>query len=192
MNRKYYLSFLTIMFLGMMLCISFVNKANADYHSGTRTFNGVRYDSSVINTTFISNGTTYNYRGVYDDARMQWHGKANRVSLTKYDHAWNDVYYVGTTSEPNLIGRVFPIDGYLNNVGMDANWTFVKVYIYNNTMNNKKMDRAQRFSNATHEIGHTVKMKHPSDKTVTSVMHQGIQSRGASTWDIQELNKKWK
>ena len=163
--------------------------SHADYHSNSRSFYGVKYDSSIY-TTFTYSGVTYNYWDGYEAARKQWDGKAG-LSLAKGSHAWADTYYVGSTSDPNLLGKVFPVNGSQDFVGMDQQWLYVKVYIYNNVMSSYNMSYNQRYSNATHEIGHTVKMKHPASYTGTSVMKQGIQSIGASTWDYQQLNLKW-
>lgn len=52
------------------------------------------------------------------------------------------------------------------------------------------MSEAERTSNATHEIGHSLKLAHPVGN-VTSVMKQGIQSRGPSSYDKTELKNKW-
>lgn len=161
----------------------------ADIHSNTRVFNGVTLNSSV-NNSFIINGTTYYYSNVWEQARKNWHGQAG-ISLNYSTHNWADKYYVGTTSEPNLIGRVFPVNGYLDYVGMDDYWIFVNAYIYSNTMDSKNMSYAQRISNATHEIGHTLKLKHPTDSTKSSVMKQGIQSIGPTSYDYSELKRKW-
>lgn len=169
---------------------SFTSTASADYHSGTRPFYGVKYNTSVTNTNFTYSGTSYRYRDTFDQARAEWNGYSG-VFLGRTEHSFADVYYVGSTSDPNLIGKVFPVNGYGDNVSMDSNWTYVRVYIYHNTMSNKNMRPSQRFSNATHEVGHTVKMKHPVSYTGSSVMHQGIQSIGSTSWDLSELARKW-
>ncbi|RKJ50458.1 hypothetical protein D7X33_32605, partial [Butyricicoccus sp. 1XD8-22] len=68
---------------------------------------------------------------------------------------------------------------------------YAKAYIYNNVMNNFNMTNSQRVSNATHEIGHTLKLAHPTDDSVVSVMRQGIRSIGPTTYDYNELDRKW-
>jgi hypothetical protein len=169
---------------------SFGYDAKADIHSGTRQWYGIKFDTSVPNTTFNWSGVTYRYLDTYERARAEWNGHSG-VSLGKTAHAWADVYYVGTTTEPGLLGRVYPVDGYLDNVSMDSNWLFVRVKIFHNTMSNYNMTPTERFSNATHEVGHTVKMKHPVSYTGNTVMRQGIQAIGAQTYDYSELARKW-
>lgn len=187
---KRFIKLSATVFIISFVALFYSNSTKADIHSGTREFYGVKYNSSV-NSTFKHNGNTYNYRNTFDNARFEWSGHSG-ISLPKTEHSWADVYYVGSTSEPGLIGRVFPVNGYLDNVSMDSNWLFVRVYIYHNNMNKLNMSANQRFSNATHEIGHTVKMKHPTSYTGSSVMHQGIQSIGATSYDYSELSRKWK
>ncbi|MDQ1147752.1 hypothetical protein QE429_004579 [Bacillus sp. SORGH_AS 510] len=186
MTKIIKLLFVTVL---MSFATSFASSAKADYHAGTRPFYGVKYDSSVTGTNFTYNGVTYRYRDMYDKARAEW--EYYGISLGRTEHSFADIYYVGSTSDPSLLGRVFPVNGYGDNVSMDSNWTYVRVYIYHNVMTSFKMSDKERFSNATHEVGHTVKMKHPVSYTGSSVMKQGIQSIGTTAWDINELGKKW-
>lgn len=184
------------MFLLCLVCLVGAwspSPASADYHSNTRSFYGVNYDTSVFNT-FTHNGTTYYYYDLFESARLEWHNHAPGVNLSKTTHNWADTYYVGNTSDPDLNGRVFPYNGYYDHVSMDEYWLYVKVYIYDSTFKSKNFSRAQRFGTAAHEVGHTVKMKHPADSTVDSVMHQGFakNNNGSTSWDLKELNKKWK
>jgi len=59
-------------------------------------------------------------------------------------------------------------------------------------MNYYNMTTAQRTSNATHEIGHTLSLAHPTNTVVLeSVMKTGIQSTGPQTYDHNELKRKW-
>lgn len=182
MQKKRKFIFLIVSLLLVSLSLSFAPYAHADIHNGTRSFYGVKYDSSAQTKTFRHNEKTYNYRDIYDTARFRWNNRSG-INLTKNSHSWSDVYYVGTTSDSGLLGRVYPLNGSLDFVSMDSYWLFVKVYIYDNTMNNFKMSPNQRSSNATHEVGHTVKMKHPTSYTGSSVMRQGIQSIGPTSYD---------
>ncbi|WP_432356097.1 hypothetical protein [Sporosarcina sp. A2] len=181
----------------LMLCIVLLIgigapiSASADYFANTRSFYGVSYHSSV-DTKFTDGGVTYSYRSLFDEARPKWHNKAPGVNLTRTTHTWSDTYYVGSTSDPTMVGRIFPYNGSYDNVGLDAYWLYVNVYVYHNKFNEFKYSKAKRLATMTHEVGHSVKMKHPASYTGSSVMHQGpAKATSPTTWDINELNKKW-
>jgi hypothetical protein len=154
----------------LVLCLSFLffdsDNAKADIWSGTRVFYGVKYTSSVTNTNFYANGIWYSYAKVFDDARAEWQGHSG-ISIPKTEHGFADKYYIGSTSDPDTTGQIFPVN--MSKFG----------YSYTN-----------RFATATHEVGHSLKLKHTtsSDK---SVMIQGKKTYGAQTYDYNELERKW-
>ena len=52
------------------------------------------------------------------------------------------------------------------------------------------MTNAQKTANMVHELGHLQKLAHPTT-TQTSIMNQGIQSIGVTTYDKSEIKSKW-
>lgn len=66
MQKKRKFIFLIVSLLLVSLSLSFAPYAHADIHNGTRSFYGVKYDSSAQTKTFRHNEKTYNYRDIYD------------------------------------------------------------------------------------------------------------------------------
>lgn len=72
--------------------------------------------------------------------------------------------------------------------------------MYNDNIEKYKMGYSEIVSNAVHEIGHSVKLAHPGQGTLSktpvpsgqeSVMNQGIQSIGPQSYEKKELIKTW-
>jgi hypothetical protein len=176
--------------LSMVLLGSVSMSVHADYWAGTKTWGGItvyNYDSSV---------STYGYSTIYDDARTNWTGISSGVAFSNGTHTNADKYYVGITSSPTLLGQIIPYDGSGNSTSLTGSWHHVNVSIYDNTMDNYNMSRAERVGNATHEVGHSLKLAHPGSvnplpSPVTSIMNQGIQSIAPTSYDKQELKATW-
>ena len=181
MNRK----FTSLAFVSFLLLITPIQTALADYWKGGKTWGGVtiyEFDSSVYDYT-------YDYEDVYNQAISNWEGISSEVSFTEGEHKYADKYYVGKSSIEGLLGRMDPYSA-SGITSLDKNWNYTKVHIFDNNMKSYGMTKAQRISNATHEIGHSLKLAHPT-QTVTSVMNQGIQSIGPKSYDKSELKDKW-
>lgn len=143
----------------------------------------------------VANSTTYN--SIYSYARSYWTNTGTNfqgfyVSSTNYQTS--DEYYVSTTATSQLWGRTVPYkrlsDGSTTQASTTEYWEFCRVYIFSNQMDAYGFSTEQRRSNAAHEIGHTLKLAHPS-VSVTAIMNQGIQSILPQSYDIQELGRKW-
>ena len=48
-----------------------------------------------------------------------------------------------------------------DSTAVDLKWPRTDVYIYSNTMDSASMTTSQKIANATHELGHTLKLAHP-------------------------------
>ncbi|MBO9609666.1 MAG: hypothetical protein J7639_27165 [Paenibacillaceae bacterium] len=167
--------------------LSFLSLASisyADYWSGSKTWGGTtiyQYDSSV---------SSYGYGPHYDAAIANWTSISSMVTFTSGSHSNADKYYIGETSEAGLLGRIVAYNASGDPTSDNGNWHHVNVSGYHNNMESYSMSYAERISNLTHEVGHSLKLAHPSTSQ-TSVMNQGIQSIGPSTYDQNELKAKW-
>lgn len=174
----------TLLFsVAFLLIVS--TKAYADIWDGGKFMDGiamVNFDSSV---------ESYGYTAHYESAMENWNGITNNVHVFKAgSHEAADVYYAGNSSVEGRLGIMIPYDRYGRVVDVDRNWYRATSHIYDNNMKSYNMTKAQIISNATHEIGHTLKLAHPSS-SVRSVMNQGIQSIGPTEYDKNELKRKW-
>lgn len=148
------------------------------------------------------------YRGVFDSARTNWSGISSNVAVNATSTNTNlpDRYYALDTDTPGLLGRINPF--VYNSSGalvggpeyLNSAWVTVNVFIYINQMQANNMTYSQQVSNATHEIGHSLKMAHPNDASCyysvpqsgeSSVMNQGIQNIGPQNFDKRELKRVW-
>lgn len=174
-------------FLGLLIVtIAFPIISKADIWSGSKTWAG--YTRLVYTPSVASFG----YTSIYNEATNNWTGKSTKVTFSRGNgtHANDDKYHVANTSTPNLLGRIVPYNG--NQVGTGNYWGYVRVYVYDNTFNKLNYSRSQRVATATHEVGHSLKLAHPSSSTVSSVMHQGSKKALKPTsYDVQELKRKW-
>ena len=177
--------FASLGFLTLVLLLSPVQNALADYWKGGKTWDGVtiyEFDSSVYDYK-------YDYENVYNSAISNWEGISSAVSFTEGEHRYADKYYVGNSSVQGLLGRMDPYSA-VGLTSLDKNWNYTKVHIFHNNMDSEGMTKAQRISNTTHEIGHSLKLSHPT-RNETSVMNQGIQKIGPTSYDKSELRSKW-
>lgn len=168
----------------LLICFGITSVVYADIWSGGKYWDGVaivQYDNSV---------STYGYATNYDSAMGNWKNISSKVDLIKASHDAADIYYVGETASSTTIGRIIPYDSYGRVADLNSKWYRVTVHMYDNTMKSFNMTSAQITSNATHEIGHSLKLAHPSG-TIGSVMNQGIQSIGPTVYDKNELKRKW-
>jgi len=110
-----------------------------------------------------------------------------------------DKYYVGTATNPpgkcNLGVQVPYKKNWLGSIVGASNsdtWLYSTVTIYHNSMTDcVSMDYAEKVSNATHEVGHSLGLDHPSSGSASSVMQQGVQSIGPTTYDKNDIIAKW-
>lgn len=163
--------------------------------------------NSIIAAYYDPAMSTY-YRGVFDGARANWSGISSNVTVnaTSTNSNLPDRYYALDTDTPGLLGRINPF--VYNSSGalvggpeyVNSAWVTVNVFIYINQMQANGMTYSQQVSNATHEIGHSLKMAHPNDASCyysvpqsgeSSVMNQGIQNIGPQNFDKRELKRVW-
>lgn len=154
-------------------------------------FSGGR-SSANFNAYYDSSVASYGYTNAYDTARSDWSAASNSVNIGKTTSATSspDKYYVGNTSVAGLLGVQTAYNSSGQNVGTSDKWAYSTVAIYNNQMEAYNMTSTQKISNATHEVGHTLSMAHPSTSQ-NAVMKQGIQSIGVQAYDRESLIAKW-
>lgn len=165
------------------------------------TFSGGR-PSAKFNAYYDSSVATYGYTSNYDSARSNWNALSNSVNIGKQNNTtdYPDKYYIGTTvNEPDscLLGQQIPyrknILGVIVGASNSQTWVYSTVAMYHNSMTDclgYNMSNAQITSNATHELGHTLALDHPTT-TSSSVMKQGVQSIGPQSYDFFDIAAKW-
>jgi len=165
-----------------------VQVAFADTWSGGRS-SALRY------TYYDSSVSTYGYGGSFDSARNNWNSISSKVfiySSLSYNDPKADVYYVGNSSDPTLIGLTNAYKDHSGTLAFTTDlWAYCTVTIYDNNMKSNNMNSSQVISNATHEIGHSLSLDHPYVTSNSAVMKKGIQSIGPTTYDKSELKSKW-
>jgi len=115
-----------------------------------------------------------------------------------------DQYFVGTTASADLLGeqQKYKKDtsGAIVVAQNNDEWHHSTIIIYDNVMDNKSMSTQERIGNATHEIGHSLKLAHPGEGTErvrsvpsgkVAIMQQGIAGYGPQEYDEVELKEKW-
>lgn len=149
-----------------LVFITLINpvEPEAANHQSTRYGNGFHYafyDSSVNST----------HEQYFNLARTYWNQSPKvGIGRTYSRTAYTDKYSVASGDINTLVlGEVFP--GYYDtagvakyNIGMDDKWDFVNLVLYTNTMqyaggSSYSLSTASHV--AAHEVGHTVKQKHP-------------------------------
>jgi hypothetical protein len=172
-----------------ILAISIPTSAFANFYAGGRSsakFNAY-YDSSVV---------TYGYEGIYDTARASWGGISSNVAIGKTTSLSGlpDKYYVGSSTDPKLLGLSSYYDANGNPVNNNVPRAFTTFASYNNNLiaYESPGSSAVRISNAIHELGHTLSLAHTTQSGITdSVMFQGIQTIGPQQYDKNQLKAKW-
>jgi hypothetical protein len=188
----------TVLIGSLMSCS--LQTAFADSFLGNRRDGGnvlVNYDASVA-----SSGHT----AIFDSARVNWSFISSKVTVaaTSTLVSGYDRYFVGNTGTVGLLGRTTwykkDATGAIVIAGVDDLWDHCTIAVYDNTMDANNMTNAQRVSNCTHEIGHSLKLAHPGQGTKRvaavpagrgAVMNQGIQDFGPQQYDKDELIYKW-
>lgn len=157
----------------VILSIILLNSTSyADIHAGGRS-------SAKFNAYYDSSVTSYGYKNAYDDGRSNWAGISSKVAIgyTTSSSGTPDKYYVGTTTDPTLIGLASYYDTSAQPVANSGLRAYTTVAVYHNVMTSNSMDYSEIVSNITHELGHSLSLAHTSDSSVTnSVMFQGIQN----------------
>lgn len=184
-NVKLIVTSLSILLFGL-ICFSSVVKA--DFFPGGRKNNAAPY------AYYHSTVSGYGYTGNYDAGRSYWNS-SSKVNIKKTNGTIGrpDLYYIGTTSTPGLIGRIIPCNSAGVQVSTGSYWDYATVFMYDNQMKALSNYTNSRINyNAAHEIGHTLKMAHVTSP-YNSVMVQGWYNIPSSltNYDSGEINKKW-
>ncbi len=183
---KFYLPVICILFFSLSLG----QVVKADIYNGTKHWGG----TTVV--TFDSSVDSYGYRNTYNAAMNQWKNISSKVVFSVGNHTNADRYYVGNSSDPTLWGTMFSYGTATSLTNMHNNWHHARVWIYHNNMEAEKFDPDERIGNATHEVGHSLKLAHPGELNqsippIPSIMNQGIQKIAPTTYDKSELRRKW-
>lgn len=178
------------LFLGAtILAVAIPMSASANYHPNGRStakFNAF-YDASVA---------SYGYTGIYDTARASWGGISSKVAIGKTTSSSGlpDKYYVGTSTDPTLLGLASYYDGNSQPVSYTSVRAYTTVASYDNNLQRYEAagSNSVRVSNAIHELGHSLSLGHTTDPNVTnSVMFEGAQTIGPQQYDQNQLKAKW-
>lgn len=159
---------------------------NADIFRNGKTWEG---NTRVEFTPSVSD---YGYTSIYNQAMDNWRGISSNVTFTTTgSHAYYDKYHVSTTSSDGLLGRIVPYISSGNTTNLNSEWGYVRVYVFENTFAENGYSNTDRLATATHEVGHSIKLAHPSGD-VSSNMNQGIGKPSSPTsYDRSELRRKW-
>lgn len=162
---------------------------------GATAFGGGRKNNGWPKAYYHSSVAANGYTSNYDAGRAYWN-QSYIVTIGKTTSTANrpDIYYIGNTSIPGVIGQFTPYNSLGNPVTVNSYWDYTTVFMYDNQMRALSNYTTLRINyNAAHEIGHTVKMAHPSSVLYLSVMAQGWNDLPYSIrpYDLDEVNKKW-
>ncbi|MFD7523379.1 matrixin family metalloprotease [Paenibacillus chitinolyticus] len=167
-------SLVTLTIIGAVL---FSNEANANIFSYKRDHGGkfnAWYDSSV---------SSYGYGPAYDQGRSNWGGITSNVSIgttSVKSGEDTDEYYVGTTSDPTLLGQNIAYDvGWPVNIPRgknEQNWDYTTNAIYHNNIDKYSNSGFVARYVTTHEIGHSLGIAHTTGENASwSVMKDTVE-----------------
>lgn len=203
-NVGYLLSFLGLVFITLINPV----EPEAISHQSTRYGNGFHY-------AFYDSSVNSAHEQYFNLARTYWNQSPKvGIGRTYSRTAYTDKYSVAHGDILTLVlAEVFP--GYYDaagvaryNIGMDDKWDFVNVVLYSNTIeftagSSYSLSTASHV--AAHEVGHTVKQKHPpftitSDQSVVQtgysfdnfpVIPGGSGNVKITTYDLNSVNSKF-
>ncbi len=181
------------MVIMVVITLSIYSVSYADCWSGTT--NKVNSEGKIY---FWKDSSieSYGYSAKFTSAISNWQFSVDAMSFSNVTSAddYTDRWYVGDTVISGLGGQIIPRKknwlGLWVTADLDEDWSHCKVYVYDNQMDYYNLTTLERVSNITHELGHSLKLDHPST-TQISVMNQGIQDIGPSAYDEQEYLSKW-
>ncbi|MFS0728393.1 matrixin family metalloprotease [Paenibacillus sp. 1P07SE] len=169
--------------LALVTAFSLASVTSADYNAGGRS-------SAQFNAWYDSSVASYGYTGIYDSARASWGGISSRVAVGKTTSSAGtpDKYYVGTTTDPELMGLASYFNASGSPVCITCTRAYTTVALYNNNLPN---NYSYRLSAAIHEIGHSLSLAHTSNELTNSVMQPWLQNIGVQQYDMNQLKAKW-
>ncbi len=166
---------------------------SADYHAGGRT-------SPIFTAYYDGSVASYGYTAHLDTGRTAWYqvGKVN-ISKSSSNSSSYDEYYVGTNTDPTLLGAQTPykngtVPGTHVFAGWDGTWKYSVLSLYDNNMNNAGFSYNDKVGVAVHEVGHTLALKHttaPNLSVMASGTWAGNPTYLPTTYDIGQLKAKW-
>jgi hypothetical protein len=186
-------------FLMICLVITLYNLssicAHADYHSGT-LLNKSQYNSVRLWRT--PSITDYGYFSINSDARNNWQSvdySTINFTVSSADDSTYDKHYVGTTAVSGKYGEITPkkknILGILDYAAPDDDWYHTIVKVFDNQMDNDQFTEADRIACFMHEIGHSLKLAHPTNSLDSVMLQYPLTSLTITPYDRQELLAKW-
>lgn len=144
------------------------------------------YHSSVFDNSV--RGRNYSY--YYAHAVSQWQNTSSKVNLYYRTSGRRDTYYVGDTTS-TAIGRMIPYNRLGHITCLNCDWGSTRLYLYDNNIRSNSWTYTNILATATHEVGHSLKLKHPPSGT-HSIMRQGRKDFTSSTsTDKRNLRRKW-
>lgn len=195
--RKSLLSFISIP-ISILISIQGLTVSsfahNGDVFSGTYTSSAICNQSNLnfkINSSAQTSLLTYN---VYNKANT-WSSTSSNVSVNVVmsspgmpTYGFYNVY--GKEYSDGTFGSTIPHDSNGNIVGVNDNWNSVTIYI--NTKSGTFADSTAASKTFIHEVGHALKLKHPSSSfaysghTYEGGLPKAIMNQGAPN-----SNKPW-
>lgn len=180
---------LGIALLSMLLISAIIFEA-----ADAATYAGGRKGNAKPNVFYSASVSNFGYTSNFDAGRAYWNTNS-KVNITKTTSLDNrpDIYYVGNTSNVNVLGVAAGYSSTSTLVALTSYWDFATATIYDNSMRAQSNYTTSRINyNAAHEIGHTIKMAHVGIPT-NSVMVQGWYNIPTSitSFDSGEVNTKW-
>lgn len=178
-----------------VLTFSFLSIICISESTYAASFSGGRQSAS-FNCYYDSSVSSFGYVTAYNTAISNWNNTSSKVSISKTSSTSGnpDKYYIGNSSTAGLLGRITPykkdVFGRVVEANLNERWLYSTVALYDNNMKKAGMSSSQIHSNATHEVGHTLSQAHPNTSSA-SVMKQGVQSIGPTSYDKSSIISKW-
>jgi len=181
-----------ILMLAFCILLIFPTIVSANYFSGGRT-------SPIFTAYYDSSVSSYGYTSHFDAGRVAWSIPLKvSVSKSSSNSSTYDEYYVGTTTDPTLLGLTLAYKNGPWGTGLhypathSDTWVYCTVALYQNNLSTYSYNDVVGVT--THEIGHSLALAHttaPAVSIMTATTYAGNPTYQPTTYDMNELKSKW-
>ncbi|MEJ8305733.1 hypothetical protein [Saccharibacillus sacchari] len=151
--------------------------------------------TAIQDVWYSDSVSSYGYVAALDEARFRWNDTSSKVKITRVISSAGtpDKYYVGVSEIRTRWGLQTPYklsSGSYITASNNETWAFSTMSIYYNNMFLDNFSPEEVISNAGHEFGHSIGLGETPPSGPSSLMKQGVQSIGPTSYDISEIRLK--